>query len=99
MSILRCSPVHRPMLILVGSRRALFFRGPYSVCEKSAPHADQAFFELGVPILGICYGLQEIAYRLGKENGIASEAGDFPSGVLGLSLRALLPPISIYSKC
>lgn len=36
--------------------------GPYSVYEKGAPHVDQAIFDLNVPILGICYGLQELAW-------------------------------------
>lgn len=40
--------------------------GPYSVYEKDSPHVDAAVFELGVPILGICYGLQEIAWQHGK---------------------------------
>jgi GMP synthase (glutamine-hydrolysing) len=41
--------------------------GPYSVYEADAPHVDPAVFELGVPILGICYGLQEIAWHFGKD--------------------------------
>ena len=31
---------------------------PYSVYDADAPHVDIGVFELGVPILGICYGLQ-----------------------------------------
>ncbi|KAH9998846.1 GMP synthase [Russula compacta] len=38
---------------------------PYSVYDNDAPHVDLEVFELGVPILGICYGLQEIAWNLG----------------------------------
>lgn len=45
--------------------------GPYSVYDDDAPHLDPAFFELGVPILGICYGLQEIAWHASKTNVIA----------------------------
>ncbi|KAH7920895.1 GMP synthase [Leucogyrophana mollusca] len=33
---------------------------PYSVYDDDAPHADPAVYDLGVPILGICYGLQEM---------------------------------------
>jgi len=40
--------------------------GPYSVYEPSAPHADPAIFSLDIPILGICYGLQEMAWHFGK---------------------------------
>ncbi|RDW95012.1 hypothetical protein BP5796_00775 [Coleophoma crateriformis] len=51
--------------------------GPYSVYEDGAPHVDPAYFELGVPILGICYGMQEIAYRSNATNVIAGTAREY----------------------
>jgi GMP synthase (glutamine-hydrolysing) len=32
--------------------------GPYSVYDKGSPHVDPAVWQLNVPVLGICYGLQ-----------------------------------------
>ncbi|OGD86153.1 glutamine-hydrolyzing GMP synthase [Candidatus Curtissbacteria bacterium RIFCSPHIGHO2_01_FULL_41_13] len=46
--------------------QALIFSGsPYSVYEKNAPKIDPKVYNLGLPILGICYGHQLMAYQLG----------------------------------
>jgi GMP synthase (glutamine-hydrolysing) len=39
--------------------------GPSSVYEEGAPHSSRDVIELGVPVLGICYGLQLLSYFLG----------------------------------
>ena len=39
--------------------------GPSSVYEEGAPHCSRDVLELGVPVLGICYGLQLLSYFLG----------------------------------
>ena len=43
----------------------IFTGGPNSVYDEKSPHCDKAIFELGIPILGICYGSQLMAYTLG----------------------------------
>ncbi len=41
--------------------------GPASVFEPGAPRIDKKLFEAGVPVLGICYGFQTMAYELGGQ--------------------------------
>ncbi len=45
----------------------IFTGGPNSVYDPESPHYDKAIFDLGIPILGICYGSQLIAWSLGGE--------------------------------
>ena len=41
--------------------------GPASVTDPDAPHCDPAVYDLGVPVLGICYGMQLTAQLLGGQ--------------------------------
>ena len=50
-------------------RAIILTGGPASVTEKGAPRANPEIFKLGVPILGICYGMQFTAYALGGKVG------------------------------
>jgi len=68
--------------------------GPSSVYEEGSPKIDPRILDLGIPILGLCYGHQLIAYILGgevkrgtrQEYGVAHVTIDKPHGVLrGLS--------------
>ena len=51
--------------------------GPNSVTEGDTPRAPQIVFDLGIPVLGICYGMQTMAAQLGGavENGLVREFG------------------------
>ena len=41
--------------------------GPNSVYKEDSPHCDKRIFELGIPVLGICYGNQLLAWSVGGE--------------------------------
>jgi GMP synthase (glutamine-hydrolysing) len=64
--------------------------GPASVFEEGAPTVDRGVFELGVPVLGICYGMQLTSHLLGgkvvaaneREYGPAHVRVDKPEGLL-----------------
>ena len=60
-----------------GAAGVILSGGPSSVTEGDTPRVPQAVFELGVPVLGICYGMQAMAAQLGGkvENGKVREFG------------------------
>lgn len=55
----------------------IFTGGPNNVCEETSPRYTKDIYELGIPILGICYGSQLMAYTLGGtvETAPVSEYG------------------------
>ena len=58
-------------------RGVILSGGPESVTEDEPPHVPEAVFDLGVPVLGICYGMQAMAAQLGGavETGHEREFG------------------------
>ena len=63
--------------------------GPQSVYARGAPHPDAAIFELGVPVLGICYGVQLMGHFLQGKVG-HSKAREYGHGVLSIQKRGRL---------
>jgi GMP synthase (glutamine-hydrolysing) len=73
-----------------GARGIILSGGPESVTDSQPPRAPTAVFELGVPVLGICYGMQTMASQLGgqvqpgkvREFGYAEVRAAAPSRLL-----------------
>jgi len=55
------------------ARGVILSGGPESVTGSDPPRAPGAVFELGVPVLGICYGMQAMAQQLGGQVAASSE--------------------------
>jgi len=62
----------------------IFSGGPASVYEEGAPTVDPAIFELGLPVLGICYGMQLMSHML---KGKVERAGKREYGKAELRLQ------------
>lgn len=63
--------------------------GPSSVSDDDAPTIDANIFDLGVPILGICYGMQLIATRLGG-NVASSSTREYGASALDINEKSRL---------
>ena len=81
-----------------GSLRGIILSGSHaSIYEEATDKAPQSVFELGIPVLGICYGMQAMAYQLGGkvEGGHKREFGH--ADVRARGHTALLKDIADFS--
>jgi len=73
--------------------------GPASIYEKQSPKIDRAFFDLGIPVLGICYGMQFMVYSLG---GTVKKAKKSEYGFAELKIKiqkGLFNNVDKITKC
>ena len=76
----------------------IFTGGPNSVYDEKSPHYDPEILNIGIPILGICYGHQLLAYMAGgeiKSAGNISEYGKTEVSIKPVSLFDSIPGKSI----
>ncbi|MCR5174257.1 MAG: glutamine-hydrolyzing GMP synthase [Oscillospiraceae bacterium] len=81
-----------------GYKGIIFTGGPNSVYEEQSPHFDPAVLDLGIPVLGICYGCQLMAWMENGEicsAGSISEYGKVTMTVVPSDLYAGIPETSV----
>ena len=93
--IINCSNLKKDKIIKESFNGVIFSGGPSSVEKKNSPKAPGFIYELGLPILGICYGLQLICKYFG---GSVKSAEDREFGKNFISLKKKSDLISgVYS--
>ncbi len=95
--------IHRPDLTLAqvrafAPRGIVLSGGPMSVEATGSPVCDSGVFDLGVPVLGICYGLQLMAKLLGGRVDAAAHREFGPAQVEVLASRGPLAPFTAGEK-
>ena len=77
----------------------IFTGGPNSVYDPASPHFDPAVLELGIPILGICYGDQLLAYMAGGRVSAAEGSSEYGKTQLCAEKHALFTDVPENSIC
>jgi GMP synthase (glutamine-hydrolysing) len=86
----------------LGPNGLILSGGPASVYDKGAPHLDPEIFSLGVPVLGICYGLMLMAHHLGGQV-VFTGRREYGAGTLHIAngsqlLDGLGPQIDVWNS-
>lgn len=83
----------------IGYKGIIFTGGPNSVYDENAPHFDPAILDIGIPVLGICYGAQLIAYMAGGEIKSAENSSEYGKTTLTVTDSILFKDIPAESVC
>lgn len=77
----------------------IFTGGPNSVYDEKSPHFDKNILDIGIPILGICYGCQLIAYMAGGTIESAGSISEYGKATLKISNSILYDDVPLTSTC
>ena len=82
-----------------GYKGIIFTGGPNSVYDENSPHFDPAVLELGIPVLGICYGDQLMAWMAGGQVSSAENGSEYGKTMLHVKDCALFRGVPHTSSC
>ena len=82
-----------------GYKGIIFTGGPNSVYDENSPHCQPDILEAGIPVLGICYGCQLIAYLGGGEICSAGEISEYGKTALTVRSSPLFEGVPEKSVC
>ena len=82
-----------------GYKGIIFTGGPNSVYDESSPHYTADILELGIPILGICYGHQHMAYMAGGEITSAEDSSEYGKTTVYAEDNVLFEGVQKESIC
>ena len=77
----------------------IFTGGPNSVYDEKSPHYDPALLDAGIPILGICYGDQLMAYMAGGKVEGAENSSEYGKTMVTFEKNILFKDIPEMSIC
>jgi len=83
----------------IGYKGIIFTGGPNSVYNEDSPHYSPDILDSGIPILGICYGVQLMAYMAGGEITSAENSSEYGKTTVFTSENILFEGIPSESIC
>lgn len=82
-----------------GYRGIIFTGGPNSVYDEKSPHYDPTVLDLGIPVLGICYGCQLMAWMAGGQVKSAESGSEYGKTMLHVEDNPLFAGVPHTSSC
>lgn len=83
----------------IGYKGVIFTGGPNSVYDETSPHYTPEILNIGIPVLGICYGVQLMAYMAGGEIVSAENGSEYGKTTVFTKENPLFEGIPSESIC